>query len=122
MAKKAVATGSRIIVAATLPSTIGPTTDLILDEAHQAGKKVEIVELLCASAWAKFEQGDRQGYLADIAHHLQQAASQGDVIVLAQASMAGAADLCPDLSIPILSSPRLGLEAAVRLCAQYRGL
>ena len=35
------------------------------------------------------------------------------MIVLAQASMAGAAALCPDLAIPILSSPRLGLEAAL---------
>lgn len=118
MAEKAVETGQRIIVAATLPSTLGPTTDLILNAAQQAGKEVQIIELLCASAWAKFEQGDQQGYVADVAHHLQQATPQGDVIVLAQASMAGAADLCPNVSIPILSSPRLGLEAAIRACKQ----
>lgn len=116
MAEKAVETGSRIIVTAALQSTLGPTTDLILDAARKAGKEVEIIELLCASAWTKFEQGDQQGYLADIARHLQQAASQGDVIVLAQASMAGAAGLCPKVAIPILSSPQLGLEAAIRAC------
>ncbi len=37
----------------------------------------------------------------------------GDVIVLAQASMAPAAQLCSDLSVPVLSSPRLGAEAAI---------
>ena len=120
MAEKAVETGSRIIVAATLQSTLEPTTDLILEAAQQAGREVQIIELLCASAWAKFKQGDQQGYLTDIAHHLHQAAPQGDVIVLAQASMTGAADLCPNLSIPVLSSPRLGLEAAIRAYHQLK--
>ena len=118
MAEKAVETGSRIIVAATLQSTLEPTRNLILDVAQKAGKEVQIIELLCASAWSKFEQGDQQGYLADIARHLQQATPQGDVIVLAQASMAGATDLCPNLPIPIFSRPQLGLEAAIHACQQ----
>lgn len=38
----------------------------------------------------------------------------GDVIVLAQASMADAAQLRPDINIPILTSPRLGVGAAIQ--------
>ena len=38
-----------------------------------------------------------------------------DVAVLAQASMAPAADLVGDLSIPVLSSPRLAVLRAVEL-------
>lgn len=114
MAERAVELGRRIIVAAALASTIGPTRELILDAARRSGKEVELVELLCEPAWAKFERGEQAGYLEEIAAGLRRAATEGDVIVLAQASMAGAAALCADLPIPILSSPRLGLEAAIK--------
>ncbi len=36
-----------------------------------------------------------------------------ELIVLAQASMAAALERCGDLGVPVLSSPRLGLEAAL---------
>jgi hypothetical protein len=124
MAEQAVAMGSRIVVAAALESTLAPTTDLILEVAAQQGRTVSIQSLLCAGAWAHFEAGDAAGYLAEIASALHQSVLagdgfqgdgfQGDVIVLAQASMLGAAALCADLPVPILSSPRLGLEAALR--------
>jgi hypothetical protein len=114
MAERAVELGQRIIVAAALTSTIAPTRELILDAARRSGKEVELVELLCGPAWPKFEQGDLVGYLDEIAACLRRVATDGDVIVLAQASMAGAAALCADLPIPILSSPRLGLEAAIK--------
>jgi membrane-bound ClpP family serine protease len=118
MAEQAVAAGRRILVAAALASTLAPTTALILDAAQRAGKDVQIIEVFCGSAWASFEQGDQAGYIQAIAARLREVAPQGDVIVLAQASMADAASLCADLGIPILSSPRLGLAAAVE--AYYR--
>ena len=114
MAEKAVSLGPRIIVAAALASTLSPTRELVLDAARRAGKVIEIIELFCATAWPKFEAGDREGYFADIAAELRKVAAQGDVVVLAQASMAGATAHCEDLPIPVLSSPRLGLEAAVQ--------
>ncbi|MBS1809718.1 MAG: hypothetical protein JST84_16270 [Acidobacteria bacterium] len=121
MAEKAVNTGSRIIVAAALVSTLQPTRELILDAAKQAGKEVELIEVLCASAWPKFVAGDQDAYFADIAEELRKVASTGDVIVLAQASMAGAAALCGDLPIPVLSSPRLGLENAIQTYRNQKG-
>ena len=66
-------------------------------------------------AWEKFEAGDWAGYYHTIAEALQAHADCGDVIVLAQASMAPAASLCPQMAIPILSSPRLGVEQALAL-------
>jgi hypothetical protein len=113
MAERAVALGSRIVVAAALASTLGPTTELLYDEAQRANKEIEISEVLCASAWPKFEQGDHAGYAQAIAACLHSTPELGDVIVLAQASMAPAAALCADLGVPILSSPRIGMEAAV---------
>jgi len=113
MAERAVALGGRILVAAALASTLAPTRVLILDAARAAGKPIELRELLCESAWPFFERGDLAGYAQAIGDRLRLGASDADVIVLAQASMAVAAPLCADLGIPILSSPRLGLEAAL---------
>jgi len=117
MAEQAVATGERIIVAAALASTLGPTRALLDDVARQGGKPIRLIDALCAPAWVMFERGDHDGYLRAIAARLEQVAGEGDVIVLAQASMAGATRFCPSLPVPVLSSPRLGLEAAV---AAYR--
>jgi hypothetical protein len=121
MAERAVATGKRIVVAAVLESTIAPTTELIMQVAAEHGRSVEIRTLLCMGAWAHFEAGDVAGYWEAVAATLRADLSapdgsepRADVVVLAQASMAGAAALCADLPVPILSSPRLGLEAAVR--------
>ena len=116
MAQRAIALGDRILVAAALASTLVPTRALILDAAHAAGKPIELRDLLCESAWAFFERGDLAGYAQAIAKELRAAADAADVIVLAQASMAAAAPLCEDLGVPILSSPRLGLEAALAAC------
>jgi hypothetical protein len=116
MAERAVGLGSRILVAAALASTIAPTRALIVDAAGRAGKPIELTELLCTPAWALFERGDQAGYAQAIAEALRVGAGDAEVIVLAQASMAAAAPLCEDLGVPILSSPRLGLEAAIAAC------
>ncbi len=118
MAEQAVALGSRILVAAALATTLAPTYELVRDAAQKAGQDIELIEMFCASAWPQFEAGDREGYYANIAAELRQVAHKGDVVVLAQASMAGAAAHCADLPIPVLSSPRLGLEAAVKAFRQ----
>jgi hypothetical protein len=114
MAEAAVAMGSRIIVAAALESTIGPTSELIQSVAAEQGRAVSIRPLLCAGAWERFEAGDQAGYWQAVADTLRRDGLDGDVIVLAQASMAGAAALLADHPLPILSSPRMGLEAALR--------
>jgi hypothetical protein len=119
MAMEAVKLGSRIIVAATLSTTLTPTRELILSVAHEAGKEVQIIELLCDSAWHQFERGNQEAYLREVADNLQSAAPQGDVIVLAQASMARAVELCPALAIPVLTSPRSGLLAAIQAYREY---
>ena len=78
---------------------------------------VELIEVLCDEAWSRLEAGDQQGYLSEIARKIKESAPEGDVIVLAQASMAGAADLCPENSnyFPILSrfDPGIGLQRAI---------
>lgn len=112
MAERAVDIGATIVVAAALDSTLAPTETLIIESAQRAGKTVHIRRLLIDGAWSLFEQGDFDGYLERLAAGLE-SAPPCDVIVLAQASMAGAAALCRHLTVPVLSSPRLGLESAL---------
>ena len=112
MAERAVSIGADIVVAAALESTLAPTEALLIESAARAGTECRLTRLLVKDAWQFFEQGDFDGYLERIAGALQTVPSC-DVIVLAQASMAGAAERCRGLQVPVLSSPRLGLEAAL---------
>lgn len=117
MAEQAIAFGSRIVVVAALATTLEPTRQLLVEVAQAADKEIEVLEVVCQTAWQAFEAGNQAQYLAQIAATLRQVAPRGDVIVLAQASMADAVKLWPDSSIPILTSPRLGVEAAVQAYA-----
>ena len=113
MAEAAVAAGRRITVAATLATTIEPTANLVADAARRAGKEVEIGSIVFAEARARLVAGDAEGHARIIADGLHEAASSADAIVLAQASMTPALARCADIAIPLLTSPRSGLEAAI---------
>ena len=113
MAAEAVSRGLRIVVVAAIESTVEPTCALLREEALRAGRNVELVVSVCDDAWARFEAGDHQGYAMAIADHVRTIGPGVDVIVLAQGSMSGAAALLSDLDIPVLSSPRLGVAAAL---------
>lgn len=115
MAQQAVARGGRILVFAALRSTFEPTVALLRQVAEDASRSIEVVEILCERAWALFERGDLVGYAREIAATVEATARPTDVVVLAQASMAPAVERLGHLGIPVLSSPKLGLEAALSL-------
>jgi Asp/Glu/hydantoin racemase len=114
MAEKAVATGKRIGVAATLQTTLAPTAALVRRAAAEAGRDVEIVEQLCAGAFEAVMAGDGATHDRLVADGLTRGLADVDVIVLAQASMARVLSAIPkgDLRAPVLSSPELGVERA----------
>lgn len=118
MAEAAVRTGprsgARIGVAATLSTTLGPTLNLLSEAATQAGADIDLRPVVFEEARAKLMDGDMESYLSIIAEGLHRAAKGSDVIVLAQASMAPALARCQDIEIPIMTSPRSGLEAAIQ--------
>lgn len=110
MAVHAVGTGRRIGVVAALASTLEPTRALLATEAISGDRDVEITLVTSDGAWNLFESGEHDDYLARIADSARRLASSVDVIVLAQASMADAEPLLTDLTVPVLSSPRLAAE------------
>lgn len=115
MARRAVALGRRIGVVTAVESTVAPTRELLAEEAARAGVAPMIVEVCVPAAWERFESGDVEAYLAAIADAARSAAAGVDVVVLAQASMAGAVPLLDDLAVPVLASPRLAVEVALRM-------
>ncbi|MFF4182466.1 aspartate/glutamate racemase family protein [Streptomyces sp. NPDC001691] len=108
MAAAAVAIGPRVAVVAAIESTLGPTVELIREEAGP--RPLEVRTVVAEGAWPHFESGDTQAYLAAVAATVD-ALTDVDVVVLAQASMAPAAART-SIGVPVLSSPRPGLRAA----------
>ena len=121
MADEAVALGNRILLVAALESTLAPTEALLQSSAKNVAKNPSINSLLVENAWAFFEQAHPEAYYQCIAKALQAHWQHYDVIVLAQASMAGALRYCQDIEIAILSSPRLGVMAAIEIIRQSKG-
>lgn len=114
MAEQALAQGPRVLVAACVNSTLKPTVSLL----RQINPDAQIETLLMDELWPAFLSGDREQYWQGIAARLRaQDATQFDSVVLAQASMAGAAELLTSYPIPVLSSPVIGLQSAI---AAYR--
>lgn len=120
MAEKAVATGRRIGVLATLPSTLEPTVALIQARATAQGKQIEMRSAVVDGAFQAVISGDGAKHDALVSAALKDLSRQVDVIVLAQASMARVVDaLKPEEKpVPILSSPRLGIEHLASLLAK----
>ena len=109
MADEAVATGDRIAVLATLVTTSGPTTRLIEERAQLAGRNPSITSVVIDGAFAAVSSGDRPTHDRLVAAAIERAATDADVVVLAQASMASAAGAV-DVDVPVLTS----LESGVR--------
>ncbi|MFF5701249.1 arylsulfatase [Streptomyces sp. NPDC012794] len=106
MAAEAVRKGPRIVVLASVESTLAPTGALLAEEGARA-----VRSRVVPGAWERFAAGDEDGYLAAVAEAAD-AVTDADVIVLAQVSMAGAAALVRT-RVPVLSSPAAGLAAAL---------
>ncbi|MET8690902.1 aspartate/glutamate racemase family protein [Streptomyces sp. NPDC004732] len=117
MAAAAVAAGSRVVVLATVASTVGPTSALVEEEARRSGRDVSVRAVVVEEVWSRFEAGDLAGYAEGVARAVREV-RDADAIVLAQASMAGAEALVPEVRAPVLSSPRPGLAAAAALASR----
>ncbi|MBE7540043.1 MAG: aspartate/glutamate racemase family protein [Opitutaceae bacterium] len=112
MADRAVRTGRRIGVIATLPTTLTPTADLVRRRAAAAGREMELTSRLCDGAFDALMAGDAQKHDTIVAAALRELSRSVDVIVLAQASMARVVDTLTESEkrVPILASPPLAIE------------
>jgi len=85
-------------------------------EFAEQGAPQRVYPLPLPQYWPLFEAGHSDAFTIGIAGELRQAVARigpPGCVVLAQASMAGAAELLSDLSCPVLASPELALRAAL---------
>ena len=118
MAEAAVAHGPRVGVVATVRTTLEPTVRLIRAKADAARREVEIVEALAEGAFQALLDGEAERHDRIVRHTIESIAGRVDVIVLAQASMARLLPSLAELGVPVLSSPKSGVEAVRAVLAQ----
>ena len=116
MAEKVAREAERVGVMATVATTLGPTVSLIEGKAAAMGKGVDIRQRLVKGAFEILMGGDRHRHDAMVSAAAQELAPQVEVLVLAQASMTRLVPrLQAETGLPILTSPRLGIEYTRRV-------
>lgn len=112
MAIKAVESGVKIGVLATLPTTLQPTVKLLTNKAKELNKTIEIIDGLAEGAFQAAMSGDVETHNKLIVKASERVATQADVIVLAQGSMAKMeTELARITGKTVLSSPLSGTLA-----------
>jgi Asp/Glu/hydantoin racemase len=107
----ALATGKRLGVLATIAAGLEQQSKGIASAAQAAGVEVELRKVLRPDAFAALNAGDAETHDRILLEELARLAPEVDVVVLAQASMAGLIDKVPgETPVPVLSSPQLAVS------------
>lgn len=121
MAMQAARQGTCIGVLATVPTTLGPTSDLIQAKADEIGRSITLEQRLCEGAFDVLMSGDRERHDAMVTEQAIDLAKNVDMIVLAQASMSRLAVVLQEkTNLPVLSSPRIGVEYLAQCVAELQ--
>ncbi len=119
MVQLAVEKGTKIGVLATIPTTLGPTVDLLQERSAKVGKPIQIFPRLCEGAFEILMSGDRARHDQMVLDGALEIAPQVDIIVLAQASMSRLAPMLSEKTGgEVLSSPRLAIQYVKNLLEQ----
>lgn len=111
MTRRAVELGRDIGVMATVPTTLGPTIDLIRENAAEMGKEVTIHDRLVEDAFQILMGGDKDKHDQMVIDTARELGKQVDIIVFAQASMTRLAPTVEAVTgLQVLTSPRLAIE------------
>lgn len=115
MAEEACKIGNKIGVIATLQTTLGPTVRLIHKTANNFKKEIQITEKLCEGAFDLLRSGDIKAHNEMVIEAIKKLSKEVDVIVCAQGSMVTLLDKLGETTVPVLTSPRLGVAHAVEV-------
>ncbi|MCJ7690565.1 MAG: aspartate/glutamate racemase family protein [Clostridiaceae bacterium] len=111
MAEEAVTIGGRISVVATVASTMGPSVRLIERAANRMNKQVDIRRCLIDGALdVLMKEGNKEKHNKMVLDEIERIVNDSDVIVLAQGSMIVLLPQLKHIKIPVLTSPRSGVN------------
>ncbi len=115
MMQEAARLGSPLLMAYCLHSTLGPSQALLNRAFAPIIPKLDLLDL--SALWPLFEAGESAAFGCAIAEQVALAMNTKPFrsVVLAQASMAGAAQYLADTTdVPVLSSPLLAIRACLK--------
>ncbi len=115
-ARIAAQAGGDIVMAYCLDSTLAPSAALLDGALEAQGRKAKVHALSLVEFWPLFEAGQVGPFHAVVAAAIREnivSVPDAACVILAQASMAGAAPLLNGLPVPVLTSPELALRAAL---------
>jgi aspartate/glutamate racemase len=118
MADTACATGRRVGVVATVESTLGPTCRLIESAGRRCGRTVEVSPHLVAGAFEMLVRGEKSAHNREVLRVIAEVSKEVDVVVCAQGSMAAILSDLAGTPVPVLTSPRLGVQNAAAVLAR----
>lgn len=108
MCRDAVRNGNKIVVMATLPTTLEPTKNTIKRVAREMNKHVELIDCLVDGAFGL----DQEQFKTLMTEYAGKVADEADVILFAQGSMAYCEDIIrKKYGKMVASSPRYGAPA-----------
>ncbi len=119
MVEKALTLGEKIGLIATFLPTLDPSGRFIMKKAEELKKKVILKKVLCPGAFDAIMHGEEEKHDSIVATEVKRIQEEVDVIILAQGSMARLEPkLRKEISIPILTSPRMAVQRIKELLKQ----
>jgi Asp/Glu/hydantoin racemase len=111
MAQIAAKSANKIGVMATVPTTLGPTVDLIKEKAIMLKKEIEVTPCLVKGAFELLMNGEKDTHDQMVLESAKELAKSVDIIVFAQASMTRLSGyVSRAVEKDVLTSPRVGIE------------
>ena len=111
MTEKAVSIGSNIGVVATAAATLEPTGIDLNEVAYKTGKKIIIKNYLADGALdILMKERNQKKHDQLVLELINSASKENDVVILAQGSMITLEPILKKTRVPVLTSPRLGVE------------
>lgn len=110
MMEKAVQTGSRIGLLATLPTTVPSSKRLLEIAAAEAGKEVQIDVSLQSEAFAEYSKGNIKRHNELLLEAVEELSNKVDCIVMAQLSMSALAPFLGETKVPVYNSGDTGFQ------------
>lgn len=118
MADQASEIGSKIGVMATVRTTLEPTVRLVKKKALEKNKQITVIEKIAEGAFQALLDGNGEKHDQILKDTITDLMEEVDVIVLAQVSMARLVPSLGETKVPVLSSPKSGVETLKKVLEQ----
>lgn len=113
VAEMAVASGTKIGVLATIPTSPKAISDVIREKAAEAGKEIDIIEKVADGAFDALRAGNRDLHDQMVNKAMQELADQVDCIAFAQISMSLVKH--DPVTVPVFKIGMSGLDRMVEM-------